>query len=78
MVACDGGGGPAGHPRIFINTDKPEISVCNYCGLPYVSRARIAALRRARIGILTNFELQANEHHRQHLEALPQTSYPLA
>ncbi|KAM4054776.1 zinc-finger domain-containing protein [Hirsutella rhossiliensis] len=35
VVACEGGGGPAGHPRIFINTDKPEISVCNYCGLPF-------------------------------------------
>ncbi|KAK1981071.1 zinc-finger domain-containing protein [Colletotrichum cereale] len=55
VVACDGGGGPAGHPRIFINTDKPEISSCNYCGLPF-----------------------ANEHHRKHLESLPQTSYPLA
>lgn len=40
VVACDGGGGgggPGGHPRIFINTDKPEIAVCNYCGLPFVS-----------------------------------------
>ncbi|GKT73416.1 LOW QUALITY PROTEIN: zinc-finger domain-containing protein [Colletotrichum tofieldiae] len=55
VVACDGGGGPTGHPRIFINTDKPEICSCNYCGLPF-----------------------ANEHHRKHLESLPQTSYPLA
>ncbi len=38
VVVCDGanGGGPGGHPKIYINTDKPEISVCNYCGLPYV------------------------------------------
>jgi NADH dehydrogenase (ubiquinone) Fe-S protein 6 len=54
VVACDGGGGPEGHPRVYINTDKPEIAVCGYCGLPF-----------------------ANEHHRHHLEALPQTSYPL-
>ncbi|KPM40633.1 hypothetical protein AK830_g5921 [Neonectria ditissima] len=54
IVACDGGGGPSGHPRIFINTDKAEIASCNYCGLPY-----------------------ANEHHREHLEALPETSFPL-
>lgn len=40
VVACEGGGGPAGHPRIFINTDKPEISVCNYCGLPFVRHSR--------------------------------------
>ncbi len=36
MVACDGGGGPAGHPKIYINTDKAEIATCGYCGLPYV------------------------------------------
>lgn len=37
-VACDGGGGPLGHPRIFINVDKPQICWCTYCGLPYVYR----------------------------------------
>ncbi|KAK3295725.1 uncharacterized protein B0H64DRAFT_442093 [Chaetomium fimeti] len=55
VVACDGGGGPEGHPRVFINTDKPEITPCGYCGLPF-----------------------ANEHHRHHLESLPETSYPLS
>ncbi|KAK4044638.1 hypothetical protein C8A01DRAFT_12018 [Parachaetomium inaequale] len=55
IVACDGGGGPEGHPKIFINTDKPEIATCGYCGLPF-----------------------ANEHHRHHLESLPETSYPLS
>ncbi|KAK4204489.1 zinc-finger domain-containing protein [Triangularia verruculosa] len=55
VVACDGGGGPAGHPKVFINLDKAEITPCGYCGLPF-----------------------ANEHHRKHLESLPQTSYPLA
>ncbi|KAF2023480.1 NADH-ubiquinone oxidoreductase [Setomelanomma holmii] len=35
VVSCDGGGGPLGHPRIFINTDKPEICWCTYCGLPF-------------------------------------------
>jgi len=37
IVACDGGGGPLGHPRIFINVDKPQINWCTYCGLPFVS-----------------------------------------
>jgi len=36
IVSCDGGGGPLGHPKIFINTDKPEIATCGYCGLPFV------------------------------------------
>ncbi|KKA20027.1 hypothetical protein T310_5970 [Rasamsonia emersonii CBS 393.64] len=35
VVACDGGGGPLGHPKIFINVDKPQIVYCTYCGLPY-------------------------------------------
>ncbi|KAF2269408.1 NADH-ubiquinone oxidoreductase [Lojkania enalia] len=34
-VACDGGGGPLGHPKIFINVDKPQICWCTYCGLPF-------------------------------------------
>ncbi|KAF2140273.1 uncharacterized protein K452DRAFT_327654 [Aplosporella prunicola CBS 121167] len=34
-VSCDGGGGPLGHPRIFINVDKPQICMCTYCGLPF-------------------------------------------
>ncbi|KAH6668839.1 hypothetical protein B0J14DRAFT_599415 [Halenospora varia] len=54
IVECDGGGGPLGHPKIFINTDKPQICMCTYCGLPF-----------------------ANEHHRKHIEALPDTAYPL-
>ncbi|KAK1769347.1 hypothetical protein QBC33DRAFT_513561 [Phialemonium atrogriseum] len=37
VVVCEGGGGPAGHPKIYINTDKPEISTCNYCGLPFAN-----------------------------------------
>ncbi|OCK75898.1 NADH-ubiquinone oxidoreductase [Lepidopterella palustris CBS 459.81] len=35
VVACDGGGGPLGHPKIFINVDKPQICWCTYCGLPF-------------------------------------------
>ena len=36
VAVCDGGGGPLGHPKIFINVDKPEITPCGYCGLPFV------------------------------------------
>ena len=36
IAVCDGGGGAAGHPQVFINTDKPEIAACGYCGLPFV------------------------------------------
>ncbi|KAH6653993.1 hypothetical protein BKA67DRAFT_563893 [Truncatella angustata] len=37
VVACNGGGGIEGHPRVFINTDKPEIAACTYCGLPFAN-----------------------------------------
>lgn len=37
VVSCDGGGGPLGHPRIFINVDKPQINWCTYCGLPFAN-----------------------------------------
>jgi len=36
-VVCDGGGGPLGHPRVFlhIDQDKGEIT-CPYCSRNYV------------------------------------------
>ncbi|XP_066933917.1 NADH dehydrogenase [ubiquinone] iron-sulfur protein 6, mitochondrial-like [Clytia hemisphaerica] len=36
IVACDGGGGALGHPKVFINLDKPGIHVCGYCGDRYI------------------------------------------
>ena len=44
VVSCDGGGGPLGHPRVFINTDKPSIAPCGYCGLPFVRTRRLLLL----------------------------------
>jgi len=35
IAVCDGGGGPLGHPKIFINTDKPGPVPCGYCGLQF-------------------------------------------
>lgn len=44
VVSCNGGGGPLGHPRIFINTDKPQIAWCTYCGLPFANEKNKAAI----------------------------------
>ncbi|KAL9932223.1 hypothetical protein V8E36_008995 [Tilletia maclaganii] len=30
VVSCDGGGGPLGHPKIFINLDKAGPKACTY------------------------------------------------
>ena len=26
-----------GHPKVYINLDKPEINVCGYCGQRFVA-----------------------------------------
>ncbi|XP_075992211.1 NADH dehydrogenase (ubiquinone) 13 kDa A subunit [Anticarsia gemmatalis] len=36
VVWCDGGSGPEGHPRVYINLDKPGDHACGYCGLRFV------------------------------------------
>ncbi|KAJ0181789.1 hypothetical protein K1T71_002511 [Dendrolimus kikuchii] len=38
VVWCDGGSGPEGHPRVYINLDKPGDHSCGYCGLRYVKK----------------------------------------
>ncbi|EGG11831.1 uncharacterized protein MELLADRAFT_101543 [Melampsora larici-populina 98AG31] len=39
VASCDGGGGALGHPRIFINLDKPGYHPCSYCGLRFEQEA---------------------------------------
>ncbi|GLB36143.1 putative zinc-finger domain containing protein [Lyophyllum shimeji] len=34
-AVCDGGGGPLGHPKIFINLDAPGPRACGYCGIRF-------------------------------------------
>ncbi|KAF8274086.1 zinc-finger domain-containing protein [Lactarius quietus] len=34
-AVCDGGSGPLGHPKIYINLDKPGPRSCGYCGLRF-------------------------------------------
>ncbi|RHZ48981.1 hypothetical protein Glove_535g38 [Diversispora epigaea] len=35
IAVCHGGGGPLGHPQIYINLDQPGPNVCGYCGLRF-------------------------------------------
>ncbi len=89
-VSCDGGGGALGHPKIFINLDKPQICWCTYCGLPFVGPSSLACVLGCvsccgvggdhgvdQDSALTDFTLQAHEHHRKLLESQPSTSFPL-
>ncbi|XP_055836498.1 NADH dehydrogenase [ubiquinone] iron-sulfur protein 6, mitochondrial [Episyrphus balteatus] len=38
VVYCDGGDGPLGHPKVYINLDKPGSHICGYCGLRFVKK----------------------------------------
>jgi uncharacterized Zn-finger protein len=38
VVACDGGGGPAGHPRVFLNLSAHGTVECPYCSRLFVLR----------------------------------------
>lgn len=77
VTSCDGGGGPLGHPRIFINLDKPQVHGCTYCGLPFVCFVLISLFFRGMALLTEFFGFQAYEHHKQHLLSLPYTPYPL-
>ena len=35
-VACDGGGGALGHPRVFLRIGETREIVCPYCSRRYV------------------------------------------
>ena len=35
-VACDGGNGPLGHPRVYLNMGDDNAIDCPYCGRRYV------------------------------------------
>jgi len=36
QVACDGGGGALGHPRVFLNMGEKKEVDCPYCGRRFV------------------------------------------
>lgn len=38
-VACDGGGGPLGHPLTYYNLGHDGEAVCGYCGKRFVRAA---------------------------------------
>lgn len=36
VVACDGGGGALGHPRVYLNMGEKHEIDCPYCGRQYL------------------------------------------
>ena len=43
VVACDGGGGALGHPRVFLNLESEGVIDCPYCDRRFVLKASAAA-----------------------------------
>lgn len=39
VVACNGGGGPLGHPRVYLNLAPLGRVECPYCSRLYINRA---------------------------------------
>lgn len=35
-IACDGGGGQLGHPRVFLAIDDDRQAACPYCGQIFI------------------------------------------
>jgi uncharacterized Zn-finger protein len=43
-IACDGGGGQLGHPRVFLAFDDNGRAACPYCGQIFIlNPAKVAA-----------------------------------
>jgi len=38
-IACDGGGGALGHPRVFLNMGEKKAIDCPYCGRQFALSA---------------------------------------
>ena len=43
VAACNGGGGPLGHPRVYLNLAPVGHVECPYCSRRFVNRAAAAA-----------------------------------
>jgi uncharacterized Zn-finger protein len=43
VAACNGGGGPLGHPRVYLNLAPLGRVECPYCSRLYVNRAMAEA-----------------------------------
>jgi uncharacterized Zn-finger protein len=43
IVACNGGGGPLGHPRVYLNLAPVGHHECPYCSRQFVNRALASA-----------------------------------
>jgi uncharacterized Zn-finger protein len=48
VVRCDGGGGPLGHPAVFLNLSPREEIVCPYCSRYFVKNGKEKSHKKRR------------------------------
>ena len=44
VVCCDGGDGPLGHPRVYLNMEGKGWIDCPYCGRRYILKEGAVAV----------------------------------
>ena len=43
IISCDGGGGPLGHPRVWLNMEGKGKIDCPYCGRHFILKEGVKA-----------------------------------
>ena len=44
-VACDGGGGAQGHPKVWYSFDGCDVAECGYCDRAFVKERALATFK---------------------------------
>jgi uncharacterized Zn-finger protein len=60
VAACNGGGGPMGHPRVYLNLAPAGRVECPYCSREFVNRA-MASRMPPEVGVAMPSAHQAGE-----------------
>jgi uncharacterized Zn-finger protein len=67
VAACNGGGGPLGHPRVYLNLAPAGRAECPYCSRVYLNRALLASGAEQRAMDATGKSLPQSEHERRNV-----------
>ena len=75
VAACNGGGGPLGHPRVYLNLAPAGRVDCPYCSRSFVNRA-MAGRVPPEVGVAMPSAHQAGEERADESPAPRQTGAP--
>jgi uncharacterized Zn-finger protein len=75
IAACNGGGGPLGHPRVYLNLAPAGQVECPYCSRRFVNRA-MAGRVMPKLGVVMPSAHEAGEERPSESPAPRQTGAP--